>query len=115
DGTSRFPQNDRFGFFPSFSGAWIISEENFFSPIRNIFNHTKIRMSYGSLGNQDVNYYQYIANMEAAKVNLLLNGERPMGVYPPGLVSNALTWEKVQTTNFGLDLNLLSDKLIIVG
>ena len=42
DGTSRFPKKDRFGFFPSVSGAWILSEEPFFSPLKKVFNHIKL-------------------------------------------------------------------------
>lgn len=115
DGTSRFPKRDRFGFFPSFSAAWIVSEEDFFLPLKDVLNHTKLRLSYGSLGNQDVSYYQYIADMSASKVNALLNGEKPMGVYAPGLVSNALTWEKVNTIDFGIDMNFLANRLVFSG
>ncbi len=113
DGSSRFPKNDRYGLFPSFSAAWVISNEAFFEPLSNHINHMKVRASYGSLGNQDVSYYQYIATMSASKMALLLNGERPMGVYAPGLVSQSLTWEKVNTANLGLDLNLLSNRLLV--
>lgn len=117
DGTSRFRKDDRFGFFPSVSAAWIVSNEKFFEPIHSWFNHAKLRASYGSLGNQGVdpnnpNYYPYIATMSANKINYLVNGEKPMGVNPPGLVSNALTWEKVYTMNFGVDFNFLSNRLV---
>lgn len=116
DGTSRFPKDSRYGFFPSFSGAWIISEESFFQPLKKWFDYAKIRASYGSLGNQDVaNYYQYIANMSASKVNVLVNGQKPMGVWAPGLVSSSLTWEKVNTINGGADVNFLSNRLTISG
>lgn len=124
DGTSRFPKDSRYGFFPSFSAAWIISEEQFFQPVKGWFDYAKIRASYGSLGNQDVekesdplrkNYYQYIANMSAGKVNSLINGEKPMGVWTPGLVSSTLTWEKVNTINVGADVNFLSNRLTLSG
>lgn len=115
DGSSRFPKNDRFGFFPSFSGAWILSNERFFEPLSGIVNHLKLRASYGSLGNQDVSYYQYIATMEANKLDMLLNGGRPMGIYPPGLVSQNLTWEQVNTSNIGVDITLLSNRFSIAA
>jgi TonB-linked SusC/RagA family outer membrane protein len=115
DGTSRFPKKDRFGFFPSFSGAWIVSEESFFKPLKDMVTHSKIRLSYGTLGNQDVNYYQYISEMTAGKVNVLLNGERPMGIYTSDLVSNSLTWEKVYTMNLGLDVTIWNNKLAFSG
>jgi len=116
DGTSRFPKNDRFGFFPSVSSAWIVSSEDFFKPLQNWFNHFKLRSSYGALGNQILNsYYPYISNMSANKLWYLLNGEKPMGVYPPGLVSGALTWEKVYTFNIGADMNFFANRLFLSG
>ncbi|MCD7852344.1 MAG: TonB-dependent receptor [Parabacteroides sp.] len=124
DGTSRFPKTSRFGFFPSFSAAWILSEENFFQSLKEWFDYAKIRVSYGSLGNQDVeketnplykNYYQYIANMNASKIDMLINGQKPMGVYAPGLVASTLTREKVNTINVGVDVNFLSNRLSLSG
>lgn len=112
DGTSRFPQKDRFGFFPSFSTAWIISNESFFQPIQNWFSLAKIRGSFGALGNQNVSAYEYISSMSAATVNYLLDGEKKLGVYPPGLVSDMLTWEKSYTLNIGADLNFFKNRLI---
>ncbi|MCC8155447.1 MAG: SusC/RagA family TonB-linked outer membrane protein, partial [Tannerellaceae bacterium] len=121
DGTSRFPSSDRFGFFPSVSAAWIVSNEKFFEKAHSIVSHLKIRTSYGSLGNQTVkngsseNYYPYIPSMSADKVNYLLNGEKPMGIGVPGLVSAALTWEKVYTVNGGIDINFLKNRLTMSG
>src|SRR5690606_33077088 len=72
--------------------------------------------SYGSLGNQNVdanspNYYPYIATLTAGEVNYLINGERPMSVYAPGLVSPTLTWETVTQRNFGVDFAVLDSRL----
>lgn len=116
DGTSRFPKDSRFGFFPSVSGAWIISQEPFFTPIQSWFSHLKLRLSYGSLGNQNLSsYYPYLATMSASKVNYLVNGDKPMGVYTPGLVSEGLTWEKVYTINAGIDANFFNDRLAVTA
>lgn len=111
DGSSRFPKNDRFGFFPSISAAWIISQEKFMHATQNWLNYAKLRISYGALGNQDVSYYEYIASMGSSEQQLLINGIKPMGVTPSGLVSNSLTWEKVYTKNIGLDLNFFNNRL----
>lgn len=112
DGSSRFPHNDRFGFFPSVSAAWVFSNEKFMENLTPWFNHGKLRASYGSLGNQNVDYYSYISSMNAEKLtSLILNGQIPMGVYAPGLVSASLTWEKVHTINGGIDLNFLNNRL----
>ncbi len=115
DGSSRFPKNDRFGFFPSVSAAWIITQEKFMEATQSWLSHAKLRVSYGALGNQDVGYYEYIASMGSGEQQLLLNGSKPMGVDPSGLVSSALTWEKVYTQNLGLDLNFLANRLTFSG
>ncbi|WP_194285657.1 SusC/RagA family TonB-linked outer membrane protein [Sphingobacterium zhuxiongii] len=112
DGTSKFAQRDRFAFFPSVSVGWRIDNEAFFEPLKSSINQLKFRASYGNLGNQNVTgYYPYIATMSAAEVNYLLNGDRPMSVYAPGLVSSTLTWETVTQKNFGVDFGLLNNRL----
>ncbi|MGN0213541.1 MAG: TonB-dependent receptor [Muribaculaceae bacterium] len=113
DGTSRFPKNDRFVFNPSGSVAWVASSEKFFEPLRNVVSFLKFRASYGSLGNQDVSNYAYIATMPSGKISQILDKVQPMYVGAPGLVSGSLTWEKVTTTNFGLDVNFLDNRLTV--
>ncbi|MDE6339909.1 MAG: SusC/RagA family TonB-linked outer membrane protein, partial [Muribaculaceae bacterium] len=60
DGTSRFPRGKRFGFFPSFSAGYRISEEKYFEPLRSVVSNFKLRASYGSLGNQQIGEYDFI-------------------------------------------------------
>jgi TonB-linked SusC/RagA family outer membrane protein len=112
DGSSRFPSNDRFAFFPSASVGWRISNEEFFSGLSNLFQELKFRASYGNLGNQSITaYYPYIATYSTSEIAYLLNGEKPMSVLAPGLVSPTLTWEKVSQYNFGLDFVMLNGRL----
>ena len=114
DGTSRFPKNDRFGFFPSMSCGWNIIKENFFSQFSNIISSLKPRFSYGLLGNQDVSAYAYLATMGVGTTGSILAGDRTeqqTTIYAPGIVSNSLTWEKVETTNFGVDFGFLNNRL----
>lgn len=111
DGTSRFPKKDRFTFNPSASVAWIVSREKFFQPLSDVVSYLKLRGTYGSLGNQDVSNYAYVASMEAKKSSVILNGTQPVYVNPPGLVSNTLTWETVTTTDIGIDVNFLKNRL----
>jgi TonB-linked SusC/RagA family outer membrane protein len=66
DGTSRFARGQRWGFFPSASVGWRVSEEGFFEPIKGWFNNLKIRYSHGQLGNQNVGYYDYIQKISFA-------------------------------------------------
>ena len=111
DGTSKFPSNDRFKFFPSFSVGWRVSEEAFMSSTNGFLNNLKLRASYGSLGNQNVRNYIYIPSYGIQTESYyILGGERPLGVNPPGLVSPSLTWETATTIDFGVDV-MLFDKL----
>jgi len=114
DGSSRFPKDDRWGFFPSASAGWVISEEAFFSPLKETIDMFKIRGSYGSLGNQaSVGAYDYIPIMNSGQIGQILGSNRPMTVNAPGAVASSLSWEKVSTTNFGVDLSLLNNRLEI--
>lgn len=120
DGTSRFPKDDRFGFFPSFSLGWRISNEKFMASTKNWLDNLKLRASYGELGNQllfEANgitpiYYPYIPTMGSGNSPYMMSsGNRIPYVGPAGLVSPTLTWETVATTNFGLDFSLLGNRL----
>ncbi len=109
DGTSKFPTDSRFKFFPSLSAGWRISEEKFAENLRNVINNLKVRVSYGSLGNQNVSNYIYFPSYTTvSQVGYLFDGVRPMGVYAPGLVSPDLTWETAETIDFGFDISVLS-------
>ncbi|GAA5219961.1 TonB-dependent receptor [Membranihabitans marinus] len=114
DGSSRFPKDDRFKFYPSLSLGWRLSSENFWSSLKPVLEEFKIRASVGSLGNQSSvgnDYYPYIASYNTGQVNYLLNGERPATVFAPGLVSPTLTWETVEQTDIGVDLETLNGRL----
>jgi TonB-linked SusC/RagA family outer membrane protein len=116
DGSSRFPSEDRFKFFPSVSLGWRISNETFWEPVKSSVNELKLRASYGTLGNQapasdSPNYYPYIATYGTEEINYILNGAKPLTVRTPGLVSPALTWETVNQVNAGFDFGLLNNKL----
>jgi TonB-linked SusC/RagA family outer membrane protein len=111
DGTSRFPENKQFGFFPSASAAWRIDSESFFENIRPVMNLFKVRASYGSLGNQLVSEYGYIPTMTAGRGGYIIGGQIPQKVTSPGLVSDSYSWEKVYTQNLGLDIGFMDNRL----
>ena len=115
DGTSRFPYDNRYVFNPSGSVAWNVSEEKFFSSFKRVVDMFKVRASYGQLGNQDVSAYAYVASMASWKSPYILGGSNPMLVEVPGLVAGNLTWEKVRTTDVGIDLILLNNRLNFSG
>lgn len=113
DGTSRFPKNDRFGFFPSFSFAWRLSNEKFMSFAKDKLDNLKLRASYGTLGNQSVSdYYPYISTMAISTSKYLFEDAGYSSVIQaPGLVYPSLTWESVNTVNLGLDFTIFNQKL----
>lgn len=113
DGSSRFPSGSRFVFLPSFSVGWNIAKEPFMSRIEDI-SMFKLRASWGEIGNQATpDYYPAIPGYEdfnASWVNLG-NDQRYLSLAPAQLVSNSFTWEKVRTTNFGVDMAFFDNKL----
>ncbi len=111
DGSSRFPEESRFGFFPSASAAWRVDRENFAEPLKPVLSSLKLRSSYGSLGNQNVSAYGYIPTMNPSEADYIVGGELPQRVSPPQLVSDNYTWETVETVNFGADLGFFEDRL----
>lgn len=113
DGTSKFPKGSRFAFFPSFSAAWRISEENFFKPIKTVVDNLKLRLSYGSLGNQAVkSNFGYLQDYGTSQMGYLLGGKKPQVVNPYGsLIAGDMTWETVNQVNVGVDFNLLGNRL----
>ncbi len=114
DGSSRFRKGHQWKTFPSFSLGWNISEENFMKSTRNWLDMLKVRLSYGSLGNQNTNnwYYTYLT-MSANPTGgpWLQNGQKVSTASSPGIISESLTWERVETYNIGLDWALLNNRL----
>ncbi|MFT7034661.1 MAG: TonB-linked SusC/RagA family outer membrane protein [Cyclobacteriaceae bacterium] len=118
DGTSRFPTDDRFGFFPSFSAAWRISNEAFMSETSSWLNNLKMRLSHGTLGNQLLfngstpDYYPAIPTLGSNSSPYMFSaGARSPYVSASGLVSPTLTWESVTSQNLGLDFTMLNNRL----
>jgi len=111
DYSSRFAEGSRKAFTPSGSVAWIVSNEPFFKDAVPLANHLKLRGSYGTLGNQNVGEYSYIPNMGSGRTSVILDGAQPVYMSPPGLVDANITWEEVTTTNYGVDINFMNNKL----
>lgn len=115
DGSSRFPSNNRWGFFPSVSAAWIMSKESFMDQLNPALSTVKFRASYGDLGNQSVSYYGYVQSLPTRMSSYLIDGNREtvLGTAPSLQVDPSnYTWEKVTTTNVGADIGLMRDNLM---
>ena len=111
DGTSRFRRGQRWGFFPSFSTAWRVSEESFFDGIRDGFNNLKVRFSYGQLGNQNIGYYDYIRKISISNQTYLFGGDKPTTATISAPVASDLSWETSVHYNLGLDMSFLKNRL----
>ena len=111
DGSSKFPVSKQFGFFPSMSAGWRISEEHFMAGTRNWLDNLKFRGSYGSLGNGNIAPYTFLQAITASRGTVLVNGAYPSYIQQPGVVSQNLTWETATTLDFGMDADLLRQRL----
>ena len=114
DGSSRFAKDNRWGIFPSASAGWRISQENFFEPLRDIWNNFKVRLSVGSLGNQQVSgYYTYIDQINIDNTMKYTFDDSGLANYAKisAPIASNLTWETVSTYNFGFDFGLFNNRL----
>lgn len=115
DGSSKFPTNQRWGFFPSASIGWRMNEESF---MRNLtfLNNLKWRFSIGKAGNGNVAPYKYLELLSFSKSGVIIDGmQRTMTHVPGNKIPDNLTWETASTINLGLDINVLNNRLSFVG
>ena len=110
DGSSKFSPAHRWGYFPSISAGWRISQEKFMENVSSWLNQLKLRASYGSLGNNATTSY-YMYQTLFATANYVLNGNIAGGLAQTVLANPELTWEKTYMTNIGIDLALLDNRL----
>lgn len=112
DGSSRFTESNRWGFFPSASAGWVISQENFMSKTKNVVDLLKLRVSYGLLGNQDIGNYPYTATINNGYSYYLGDGKALAdGVAQIALANNDISWESSTQFNVAVDGSFFKDKL----
>ncbi|WP_154859528.1 SusC/RagA family TonB-linked outer membrane protein [Cyclobacterium xiamenense] len=110
DGSPIFPKETRWGFFPGLSAGWVVSEEAFMSD--NVFSNLKIRASWGRLGNDRVDPFQYIGRFGYG-AGWVVNGNDVRGIAALTTPNPNITWEVSESTNLGLELGFLQDRLTI--
>ncbi|WP_206197614.1 TonB-dependent receptor [Terrimonas sp.] len=115
DGSSKFPTNQQWAFFPSASVGWRLSEEAFWKLDPKVFSNVKIRASYGSLGNGNIDPYSFTENFKIEQSGRIINGIRPQKTGQPNVIPAGLTWETSTTGNIGLDLSSLDNRLQFTG
>lgn len=114
DASSNFARGKRWGYFPSVSAGWVISEENFFQGASNAVNFLKLRASWGQNGNQAISPFQYLATISFANVNYFFGPDKAVvstGGYPDVLPNPDVTWETSEQINLGFDARLLRNRL----
>ena len=102
DGSSRFTQQNRWGFFPSVSAGWVISKESFMKKTQPYLNQLKLRASYGLLGNQDIGDYPYTATVNTG-YSYWFNKQLSPGVAQTNLANSNIQWEKSKQIDIGTD------------
>lgn len=117
DGSSRFPKGIRYGFFPSVSAGWRMSEEPWFAPVKKVISNLKIRASYGKLGNNEVSDYGYIQTINSGdSISYAFGGSSlASGASISAPNASDYSWEVVTSSNIGLDFSLFENRLNFSG
>ncbi|WP_316810703.1 TonB-dependent receptor [Pedobacter heparinus] len=111
DGTSKFPRDLWWRWFPSFSAGWVASEEQFMEWTKPSLSMLKVRGSWGSIGDQTVSPGLYISQMPNGLSNWISGGIRAPFVGTPTAVQASITWQDIETKNLGLDLGFFNNQL----
>ena len=114
DGSSRFPTDSKYGFFPSVAAGWRISEEGFWKNNEDLefFNNLKVKASYGILGNNNIGNYPYQSVYTlASNLNYVFGDVYTQGASITTYVDPTLKWERTRTTDFGIETGFFDNKL----
>ncbi len=111
DGSPKFPADTRWGLFPSVSAGWRISEEGFVKDNFNAPSNLKLRASWGKLGYDNTGNYQYLSTYSIKPAELMVDGVVRSGINADNIPNYFITWEKMTTTNIGLDFGFFSNAL----
>ncbi|HEY0152088.1 MAG TPA: TonB-dependent receptor [Longimicrobium sp.] len=117
DGSSRFGPGNKYGTFVSGSAGWVVSDESFYEGLPVLGTGVpslKLRASYGSLGNQDIGDFQYAASV-ISNQSYLFGGSIASGATQLRLANPDIRWQDQTQTNFGIDLGLLEDRLLLTA
>lgn len=107
DGSPIFPEETRWGFFPGVSAGWVISNESFIP--KNVFSNLKLRASWGQLGNDRVDPFQYIGKFKYG-TGWVVDGNEIRGIEASSIPNPNITWEVTETTDLGLEAGFLDNK-----
>lgn len=120
DGSSKFAPGKRWGYFPSVSAGWTVSEESFMNSTKSWMDFLKLRASWGQVGNANINCWQYLAPVVTtnANYNFGTNGGQEgwsTGSYPSRLANEAVKWETSEQINIGIDARFIGSRLSLTA
>lgn len=110
DGSSKFAEGNRWGYFPAGSLMWRISGENFMSGVSDVLNDLKLRVSYGTAGNDRIDDYLYLSVFNA-DAYYAINNTQVLGFTPAALANANVQWEAIISRNIGVDASLFNGRL----
>ena len=116
DGSSKFAKGHRWGYFPSVSAGWTLTEEDFMKSAASWLDFLKLRLSWGQVGNANINCYQYLAPVTTSNTNYNFGATGGtdawvMGAYTERLANEKVKWETSEQYNVGLDARFLRQRL----
>ena len=120
DGSSNFASGHRFGWFPSVSAGWVITNEKFMEPVTKVMDYFKLRVSWGQVGNANISAFQYLAPVQNANTHYFFGNDlsaastvlaQYWGAFPSRLSNESVTWETSEQTNIGFDARFLNQRL----
>lgn len=115
DGSSRLAAGDKWAFFPSMSLGYRFTEEGYWKNLHDVISNGKLRFSYGEIGNEAIGDNMFISTISPIGQSKLYwldkNGNKLNQFQLPDWVSSSLTWERIKTTDIGVDLSFLNDDL----
>lgn len=112
DGSSKFGQNNKWGYFPSVSVGWQLSEEPFIKNL-NLFSSLKLRASYGVIGNESIG--PYLSQALLVPVQLVFNNQIALGFEPFIFPNSDLRWESTAQLDIGIDASLFKDRFSVTA
>ena len=114
DGSSNFARGHRWGYFPSVSAGWVISNEKFMESTKAWMDFLKIRASWGQNGNCNISNFQYLATIALDDPYYFNNKDNPaLGAYPNILPNEDVKWETSEQLDFGFDARFLNNRLSV--
>ena len=120
DESSKFAPGHRWGYFPSVSAGWTISEENFMKNTKSWLDFLKLRVSWGQVGNANINCYQYLAPVTTTNINYNFGTDAGQtgwstGSYPSRLANEGVKWETSEQLNVGIDARFINSRLSLTA